>query len=285
VRRILEDAGLWKQMTKSSPPKGPSGKVRTAEKPGQCINGDLAFVPVSHETEKKLPAVSGSSGRLVVEQVAEDSEEVPQWPGRVFEDKTLSYEEEAMERFAAASATQSQDSEPVTPDSCEEASVKAQKRALRQEEEKLRSERRQIRNKRKREDAEWKGFQTRLKAQKAAHNSGKQTPPVILTEPAPCQVPPAELDTVTHTLYDVVDDVSQAIVSPTSEVSPPSPCKVDFAARASNNTSPVLTPVESTEPSVSLRISKLHTYLIYYLQYVKAYQLFPLTFQILVHFK
>ena len=246
VRRILEDAGLWNQIIENSPPKGPSGKARTAEKPGQCINVDLAFVPVSHETEKKLPAVSGSSGRLVVKQMAEDSEEVPQWPGRVFEDKTLSYEE-AMEKFAAASATQSQE-EPATPDCYEEASVKAQKRALRQEEEKLRTERRQIRNQRKQEDADWKEFRTRLKAQKAAHNTEKQTPPVILTEPAPCHVPAAELDTVSHTCDDVVDDVPQAFAFSNLEASPPSPCNVDFAASASNDTAPVLTPAESAEP-------------------------------------
>ncbi len=246
VRRILEDAGLWKQIRENSPPKGPSGKARTAENPGQCINVDLAFVPVSHEIEKKLPAVSGSSGRLVVEQMAEDSEEVPQWPGRVFEDKTLSYEE-AMEKFAAASATQSQQ-EPATPDCCEEASVKAQKRALRQEEEKLRTERRQIRNQRKQEDADWKEFRTRLKAQKAAHTTEKQTPPIILTEPAPCHVPAAELDTVSHTCDDVVDDVPQAFALSNLEASPPCPCTVDFAASASNDTAPFLTPAESAEP-------------------------------------
>ena len=247
VRRILEDAGLWKQITENSPSKGPSGKARTAEKPCQCITVDLAFVPVSHETEKKLPAVSGSSGRLVVEQLAEDTEKIPQWPGRVFEDTTLSYEE-AMEKFAAASATQSKESEPAVPECCEEASVKAQKRAIRQEEEALRTERRQIRDQRKQEDGDWREFRTRLKAQKAANNTQKQTPPVILTEPAPCPFPPAELDTVAHTFDDVVDDVPQAIVFPNSEVSPPSPCNVDFAASASNDTAPVLTPAEAAEP-------------------------------------
>ena len=192
VRRILEDAGLWKHVTESSPPKGPSGKARTAEKPGQCINVDLAFVPQSHETDKKLPAVSGSSGRLVVERVAEDSEEVPQWPGRVFEDKTLSYKE-AMERFVAASASYSQEAGPAPADSCEEAAVKAQKRAIRHEEEKLRSERRQIRNQRKQEDADWREFRTRLRTHQTAKNTDKQTSSVILTEPAPCPVPtPAE---------------------------------------------------------------------------------------------
>jgi transposase len=245
VRRILEDAGLWKQITESSTPKGPSGKARTAEKPGQCINVDLAFVPLSHETEKKLPAVSGSSGRLVVKRMAEDSEEVPQWPGRVFKDKTLSYEE-AMERFVSASAPQSKESEPATttPDSSEEASVKAQKRLIRQEEEALRSERSQIRNQRKQEDADWKEFRTRLRTQQAANNTQKQTPQVILTEPASWQIPTAELDTVAHTFDDVVDDVPQTIVFRNSEALAMPPCNVDLAISASNDLVPVLTPPE-----------------------------------------
>jgi hypothetical protein len=35
---------------------------------GQTVNVDLCFVPANHVTELKLPAVSGSSGRLVVER-------------------------------------------------------------------------------------------------------------------------------------------------------------------------------------------------------------------------
>ena len=83
VQRILKDAGLLSQEEKS-PPKGPSGKALTSEKPGQTINVDLAFVPTSHEAVAKLPAVSGSSGRLVVERVADNPEPTPQWPGCVF---------------------------------------------------------------------------------------------------------------------------------------------------------------------------------------------------------
>ncbi len=37
----------------------------------------------------KLPAVSGSSGRLVIERLADDEE--PQYPGRVFEDQARDY--------------------------------------------------------------------------------------------------------------------------------------------------------------------------------------------------
>jgi hypothetical protein len=39
VQRILKDAGLLSQEEKS-PPKGPSGKALTSEKPGQTSNSE-----------------------------------------------------------------------------------------------------------------------------------------------------------------------------------------------------------------------------------------------------
>ena len=42
-------------------------------------------MPATHEVAAKLPAVSGSSGQLVVEQAPTESNE-RNWPGRVFED-------------------------------------------------------------------------------------------------------------------------------------------------------------------------------------------------------
>jgi hypothetical protein len=54
---------------------GQENGARTAEKPGQALNIDLCFVLVSHETEVKLPAVSGSSGRLVIEQPKDPTQE------------------------------------------------------------------------------------------------------------------------------------------------------------------------------------------------------------------
>jgi transposase InsO family protein len=109
-------------------------------------------VPVSHETANKLPAVSGSSGRLVVER-SKEVEAEKQWPGRVFEQDQLEYRE-AMLAFVNASRAQAREEaklkeENTTPD-------KAQKRALRHEEEQLRSERRQVRQKRQAEDAFWR---------------------------------------------------------------------------------------------------------------------------------
>jgi len=80
--------------------RGPSGVARTAEEPGQTANVDLCFVPVTHAAQQRLPAVSGSSGRLVVTPVREMKEEHA-WPGQVFEDPDVAYAE-AMHAFVAA---------------------------------------------------------------------------------------------------------------------------------------------------------------------------------------
>ena len=57
-------------------------------------------MPLTHEVDIKIPAVSGSSGRLVVERSSTEEEE-RSWPGQVFENPELTYEE-AMLDFAAA---------------------------------------------------------------------------------------------------------------------------------------------------------------------------------------
>ena len=64
------------------------------------MNIDLCFVPDQHPAQEKLPAVSGSSGHLVVEHIRPPGEE-PDWPGRIFADSGLDYEE-CMHRYAAA---------------------------------------------------------------------------------------------------------------------------------------------------------------------------------------
>jgi transposase InsO family protein len=84
----------------------PTGKkasesiARTAEQPEQAINVDLCFVPVKHVAEEKLPAVSGSSGHLVIERCLTE-EEQPKWPGQVFAESELSFEA-AMQAYANA---------------------------------------------------------------------------------------------------------------------------------------------------------------------------------------
>jgi hypothetical protein len=72
--------------------------VRTAEQAGIAMNVDICFVPCKHEDASKLPAVSGSSGHLVVERQADEGE-TPHWPGQVFAEVELEYEE-AMQCYA-----------------------------------------------------------------------------------------------------------------------------------------------------------------------------------------
>ena len=106
-------------------------------------------MPATHQGAAKIPAVSGSSGRLIVQRIQEETEERV-WPGLVFEDPALSYEE-AMMLFVAASQEQPIQDLPDVPDS-----AKAAQRALEGEETQLRDDRRMVRQRHKLEDAAWK---------------------------------------------------------------------------------------------------------------------------------
>lgn len=125
--------------------------MRTAAEPGQTLNVDLCFVPATHEAAIKLPAVSGSSGRLVIERPQDETE--PQYPGRVFEDSELDYVA-AMTAFVAASAQTNAEKAPVEDE--EKQARKTKIRQLRQKEERLRIERREMRVRRRQEDAAWR---------------------------------------------------------------------------------------------------------------------------------
>ncbi len=73
--------------------------MRTADEPGQSVNVNLCYIPAIHETAVKLPAVSGSSGKLVV--AGRDVAAVENWyPGQVFAEEELSYKV-AMAQFVA----------------------------------------------------------------------------------------------------------------------------------------------------------------------------------------
>jgi transposase InsO family protein len=128
------------------------------------MNVDLCFVPAIHECEQKLPAVSGSSGRLVIERPV-GSEEEKHWPGRVFENEDQDYTE-AMLNFVAASRKQPED-RSAPPETEEKKSVKAHRQALRQEEVKLRVERQAIRQERRQEDLAWRKLKEKRRWQKA----------------------------------------------------------------------------------------------------------------------
>jgi transposase InsO family protein len=110
-------------------------------------------VPAEHEVEIKLPAVSGSSGRLVVERPKDES---CQYPGQAFEDPDVEYAT-AMMNFVEASAQPEGAHIDLERDT--EGSIKAKIRQLRLEEAKLQDERRGIRLRRMQEDQAWKILQ------------------------------------------------------------------------------------------------------------------------------
>lgn len=133
--------------------------------PNQAVNVDLCFVPATHQVAEAVPAVSGSSGRLIISAPKETLAERT-WPGRVFEREDLSYPE-AMDRFiaareaVAASATTSTSAE-ADLEAKRRASRKAERRALKRDIERLRTERRAEREWRKVADEVWR-------AQREAH--------------------------------------------------------------------------------------------------------------------
>lgn len=120
--------------------------MRTAEQPGQTLNVDLCFVPVQHEPQVKQPAVSGSSGRLVVERPMKEGEE-PSWPGQVFANLELDYQA-AMQAYVAATRDRLSltRSEKVV-----KGGRKSEKQALWRADQALREERFQVRERRKAE--------------------------------------------------------------------------------------------------------------------------------------
>jgi len=138
---------------------------RTADYPGQALNVDLLFVPACHQVDVKLPAVSGSSGHLVIERI-DDAEHESDYPGKVFGNPDLSYAE-AMQAFAEAS-------QPISPGTARQGrcgerkpekvpkipSQQAKIRLLRQKIAEERAKRRQVRQIRKMEDAAWRNKPT-----------------------------------------------------------------------------------------------------------------------------
>ena len=128
-------------------------------------------MPATHEVADKLPAVSGSSGHLIVQRSQTETDE-REWPGRVFEDPELTYEE-AMLDFVVASRERENQQETggSEAEQTEKGLLKAEKRALRREEAQLRDERRQVRERRKLEDAAWKEARAARKAEEQTHQA------------------------------------------------------------------------------------------------------------------
>jgi transposase InsO family protein len=115
------------------------------------VNVDLCFVPATHSpSDAKIPAVSGSSGRLVVERPQTERPE-PAYPGQVFAAPQHTYPE-AMQAFVTASTS------PASPTAApaDLPAHKAQQQALRHEVAALRDQRRAVRQQRRQEDAAWR---------------------------------------------------------------------------------------------------------------------------------
>ena len=95
--------------------------------------------------------------------------ETKEWPGQIFENSELTYEE-AMHAFIAAS--QERDNEPSgEADPAEDESLQAKKRALGCEEARLRDNRRQVRERRKLEDAAWRDARSARRAEEQAYRA------------------------------------------------------------------------------------------------------------------
>lgn len=103
-------------------------------------------MPEQHETEDRLPAVSGSSGRLVVGRTSTEKEEA-QWPGLVFANQEMSYEE-AMFKYALETRDRLEHHKRVK-------GAKEEPSAWR-EAWQVRSDRYQLRKQREQEDLHWK---------------------------------------------------------------------------------------------------------------------------------
>jgi transposase InsO family protein len=138
---------------------------RAAEQAGQTLNIDLCFIPLQHQPQVKLPAVSGSSGHLVVERTKSETKD--QWPGCTFENYDLSYTE-AMQVYIGLTRERLKHSKT---EKVPKTGRKAEKQALRRTEEALREERYQIRERRKQEDTDWRAFRKQVKLQQSTYRA------------------------------------------------------------------------------------------------------------------
>ena len=136
---------------------GPTGENRTADEPGQTLNVDLCFVPAVHEVAARLPAVSGSSGRLVVYGPRPGTEDAARtWPGQVFADPEMAYAT-AMREFVWRSAPRTprrRSARPARPQR-QGAEEQAVRRTVRQQRRMLAAQRAQVLQQRQQEEAAW----------------------------------------------------------------------------------------------------------------------------------
>lgn len=139
--------------------------MRHAPKEGQTINIDLCFVPATHETAQQLPMISGSSGKLKITK-APTAEEERTWPGQIFNDAELNYEQ-AMTGYVAARAEQSPRAVPAN----EQDPAKAQRQQLQRQEQQLRDQRRETRQQRQYDKKAWRSLRQQRREEKAARQA------------------------------------------------------------------------------------------------------------------
>ena len=118
---------------------------------------DLCFVPEEHVAQEKLPAVSGSSGHLVVERPVAEREN---WPGQVFGEANLTYEAAMQQYLQATQDRQVQQRTPTNPQ-VETPSLARQARESQ-------AERYALLQRRKQEDADWKAAKAQHRADRLA---------------------------------------------------------------------------------------------------------------------
>ena len=135
---------------------------------------DLCFVPEVHTAQEKLPAVSGSSGHLVIERSPVGKEQ-PRWPGQVFAKPDLSFEE-AMQTYVQA--TQDRLVYPRTPKELP-SDVATRWRIQREG----RTERHQVLEKRRQEDRGWKTAKKEFHLAKVAYQHFPQAERKAQQEP------------------------------------------------------------------------------------------------------
>jgi Integrase core domain len=122
----------------------------------------LCFVPEEHGAQEKLPAVSGSSGHLVIERCLEGQEQLV-WPGQVFAESDLSFEtamqtyvQATQDRLVHAHAAQGPMSTAPTH---------------RRQEGEGRSQHRQVLLRRKQEDAEWFTYRASMRQERQTYRN------------------------------------------------------------------------------------------------------------------
>lgn len=137
-------------------------------------------MPLAHPETASLPAVSGSSGRLIVQGQPTDEAAAPRtWPGQVFEQAALSYTH-AMDQYIAERQAEPPSLTPDTTPGTEpteatasgpatRASRRTRRKTLRQVDDRLRLERRAEREQCRAVDAVWRQQRAEQRAAQAQH--------------------------------------------------------------------------------------------------------------------